>query len=98
MPYVGIFQTDITFIEDGNKNFVHGLINVYKQQLVVSKVLAQMQIYQNKAYDFHPVPQIQNLFLQLPAHDKREMDRMDKLMFDQSLRLEPRNADRSQIN
>jgi hypothetical protein len=62
VPYLGYYLTDLTFIEEGNPDLTVGLINIYKRQLVSEAILG-MQQYQQIAYNFHPVPQIQQLFL-----------------------------------
>lgn len=42
LPYLGVYLTDLTFIEDGNKNTVHGLINFNKRRLLY-RVLREIE-------------------------------------------------------
>ncbi len=34
IPYLGVYLTDLTFIEDGNKDFSNGLINFDKRRKI----------------------------------------------------------------
>ena len=50
IPYLGVYLTDLTFIEDGNPdNLPDGLVNFVKRQKV-SQVIAEIQQYQNTPY------------------------------------------------
>jgi hypothetical protein len=49
VPYLGTYLTDVTFIEDGNKAVIDGLIHWYKWQMM-GKVITQIQSYQTMAY------------------------------------------------
>jgi len=52
VPYLGIFLTDITFIDDGNKTLLDGdKINFLKQKLI-AKVLNKVLGYQTHRYEF----------------------------------------------
>merc|ERR1712137_292902 len=52
VPYIGIFLTDLTFIEDGNKALTKdGKINFSKHKLL-AKVLNQVLLFQSQKYEF----------------------------------------------
>jgi len=59
-PYLGVFLRDLTFIEDGNPDFVEddSLLNFEKMRMI-SGVLNQVRKYQSVPYMFEPVPTIQ---------------------------------------
>ena len=83
---LGMYLTDLTFIEDGHPDFVNEgdkeMINFIKcRQLAV--VIQDIQQYQQKSYAFHQVPVIYN-YLQTLEH--RSNDELYQL----SLELEPR--------
>ncbi|KAJ3436717.1 ras guanine nucleotide exchange factor i-related [Anaeramoeba flamelloides] len=90
IPYLGIFLTDLTFIEEGNQDFTDGLINFYKRSLI-AKVIKDVQIFQQKRYNFMPVMQISKF---LSNFDNFDSD----VLYEKSLLLEPRNCSRSDIN
>jgi hypothetical protein len=47
----GIYLTDLTFIEDGNPDYISSLINFKKRELVYD-VIREIEQYQQKGYDF----------------------------------------------
>eukprot|EP00164_Ancoracysta_twista_P010056 GFYU01015047.1.p1 GENE.GFYU01015047.1~~GFYU01015047.1.p1 ORF type:complete len:854 (-),score=178.57 GFYU01015047.1:98-2584(-) len=97
LPYLGTFLTDLTFIEDGNKDHLPGttLINFGKRQLVYN-VIEEIQRFQNTPYSFAEVHQIQQK-LNFPSMDNKERDSRQKALYATSLQREPRGADRSTI-
>ncbi|KAL5502442.1 hypothetical protein EMCRGX_G009216 [Ephydatia muelleri] len=64
VPYIGVFLKDLTFICDGNPDYLRGrLINVHKRRQVYSKV-EEIKRLQRDAYNFQPVLELQNYFTQ----------------------------------
>jgi len=50
IPYLGVYLTDLTFIEEGNKNIVdRGLVNFDKCYLIAA-VIGEIQQYQRIGY------------------------------------------------
>jgi len=88
----GVFLADLTFIDDGNPDFVHGLINFSKRRLDY-QVIASIQLYQAKPFNFREVPQIREYLIDFPESS----DAAEKENYERSLELEPRGAERSQI-
>lgn len=75
-------MTDITFIEDGNPDFIQGLINFRKRELLYS-VFCEIHQYQQTSY---PFPDTISAFLtELACNDEDEL-------YELSLLREPRNA------
>lgn len=90
IPYLGVYLTDLTFIEEGNKNEIEGLVNFHKRRLVY-KVLAEIEQFQLTGYNCNIDPNIMILLTQLNyVQDDTEMYAI-------SLLREPRNAERSDI-
>ena len=57
-PYVGLMLKDLTFIEDGNDNFLDKekkIINWQKMRMI-SDVFSSMQTFQQHPYDFEKQP------------------------------------------
>lgn len=80
----------MTFIEDGNRDVVHGsLINFSKHRLVYG-VTATLFKYQKTPYNLEKVDSIQAFLKALPQFD-------DKKLYSLSLKCEPRNAGRMDI-
>jgi len=85
IPYLGIYLTDLTFIEDGNQNMDGNLVN-FDKRYKVAAVIGEIQQYQRIGYDFAPYPQIQYWLTQLETVDEEEA-------YNISLRVEPRNSE-----
>eukprot|EP00003_Mantamonas_plastica_P005601 TRINITY_DN1451_c0_g1_i2.p1 TRINITY_DN1451_c0_g1~~TRINITY_DN1451_c0_g1_i2.p1 ORF type:complete len:935 (+),score=355.13 TRINITY_DN1451_c0_g1_i2:355-2805(+) len=61
VPYMGVFCTDLTFIEDGNSDEKDGLIN-FKKRMMISQVISQVKQCQKRPFDLIEVPQISRFF------------------------------------
>jgi len=59
VPYVGCFQTDLVFIEDGNKLWIQDQIHFYKCYMV-AEIIQQMRQYQQTPYNLTPVRSIKD--------------------------------------
>ena len=84
----GTYLTDLTFIEDGNPDYIQGLINYRKRELVYS-VIREIQQYQQESYTFELV-NIAHFLTELASNDENSL-------YDLSLLREPRNATIEQI-
>ncbi|KAJ6242096.1 ras guanine nucleotide exchange factor i-related [Anaeramoeba flamelloides] len=90
IPFMGIYLTDLTFIEDGNPDRVNGkLINFLKRVMIYDSI-ETIQRFQYKKYHLHPVHQISILLRDFDIYDKNEE-------YATSLLREPRNALQSEI-
>lgn len=62
IPYIGMYLTDLTFVDEGNISFTKdGLINFGKWRLT-AKILKKLSRFQHLLFVFDPVPVIQNIF------------------------------------
>ena len=78
-------MTDITFIEDGNPDYIKGLINFRKREFNYN-VLREIQQYQLIGYTFELVDNIAHYLTELPLI-ANEND-----LYELSLIREPKNA------
>jgi len=87
IPFIGVYQTDLTFIEDGNpKYFQNGLINFKKCSLVATTIIG-IQQYQQQPYNLTVVPMIKDFLLQgIKSAEAYNNDALYEL----SLKIEPR--------
>jgi len=84
IPYLGVFLTDLIFIEEGSTNKTkNGLINFAKRRLYAD-VLLKIQTLQQSPYNFREVPELQTVLQDLK--DIKD----DDYLYNQSLKVEPR--------
>eukprot|EP01114_Cavostelium_apophysatum_P016225 TRINITY_DN4563_c0_g1_i1.p2 TRINITY_DN4563_c0_g1~~TRINITY_DN4563_c0_g1_i1.p2 ORF type:complete len:283 (+),score=95.25 TRINITY_DN4563_c0_g1_i1:938-1786(+) len=87
VPFIGVHQTDLIFIEEGNLTKQNnGLVNFRKCRLV-AKTIQELQQMQNQPYNLAPVVQIQQLIVE--GIKEAEHETMDSL-YELSLLAEPR--------
>jgi len=82
IPYLGMYLTDLTFIEDGNPNMHGKLVNFFKRQLV-SEVISNIQQYQQTPYNLEPVKFLQFWLMNIKTLDKEKC-------YEMSLQILPR--------
>jgi len=83
IPYIGVYLTDLTFIEDGNPESAN-FINFRKRELV-SRILQEIQDFKLLSYNFETIEPLRTYLIELPFMDE---DSLYKL----SLQREPRNS------
>jgi son of sevenless-like protein len=73
IPYLGVYLTDLTFIEDGNKDYVtdEGLINFDKRRKI-STVIREIQQYQQTPYCLEAVPWLQDMLNKVEYWEENE--------------------------
>jgi len=67
IPYMGMYQTDLTFIEDGNPDKIGDLHN-FSKRILVSNVIQEIKQYQQAPYHLEPVPVVQNYLSSIAAN------------------------------
>ncbi|KAH3732741.1 Ras guanine nucleotide exchange factor [Pelomyxa schiedti] len=83
IPYLGVFLTDLTMIDDGNPDILpSGLIN-FEKRIIMSKVIKKIHEHKTVPYCLKPVPEIQQYLLNPPLLSDSEM-------FNMSLTWEPK--------
>eukprot|EP01132_Coremiostelium_polycephalum_P005608 gene5608-6979_t len=105
LPYLGVHLTDLTFMEENPDYIPHevlpnktvDLINFTKRTLVF-KVISLVQQYQQQSYNIQPVHQIQEFLLNIKSDFKgQSLDLYQQELYRESLRREPKRAQRSDI-
>ena len=85
VPYIGLYQTDMTFSEDGNKSTRDGLVNWYKCG-IQAKILSGLHSHQRGLYALTPVPFLLKFFSSdLPVISEDDI-------WDLSYEIEPRGS------
>jgi len=87
IPFLGVYQTDLTFVEEGNPDkFSNGLWN-FKKCRMVAAVITELQQYQQKPYNLSVVPSITKFFI---TQQQEAMAVDEKKLYALSLEAEPR--------
>lgn len=89
IPYIGVYLTDLTYMEDGNPNFIDNRINFTKRSLI-STLIREIQQYQAISYNIKPIKELQQL-LEFPIFSEE----MEKRLYEISLIREPRAQQQS---
>jgi son of sevenless-like protein len=88
VPYVGLYLTDLTFIEDGNPHLYDQKVNVYRRRLTYQVIKEFMTMVNNTPYNIEKIPQIITLLANIENNPSRMTEREQ---YDTSLNLEPRD-------
>eukprot|EP01103_Thecamoeba_quadrilineata_P012596 TRINITY_DN3290_c0_g1_i3.p1 TRINITY_DN3290_c0_g1~~TRINITY_DN3290_c0_g1_i3.p1 ORF type:complete len:665 (-),score=119.66 TRINITY_DN3290_c0_g1_i3:58-2010(-) len=89
VPFMGVYLTDLTFIEEGNADTVDNLINFRKKTLEY-EIIISVQRFQKIAYNYKLVPQVLHLLLSNRSLSEAELYKI-------SLQIEPRNSKRKDL-
>ncbi len=87
VPFFGVYLTDLTFVENGNPDFLQGdsqMIN-FSKRVKIADIIREIQQYQSLPYVFHDVDDIQS-YLTAGFDSAPSIDEQYQL----SLTLEPR--------
>lgn len=86
IPYVGMYLTDLSFIEEGTPNYSpEGLLNFSKMRMI-AHVIREIQHLQNGSYKIELNPRVANYLLDESRHLQ------DDEMYRCSLAIEPRSS------
>jgi hypothetical protein len=72
IPYLGMYLTDLTFIEEGNKDFYGNLIN-FRKRRQTSETIRKVQQYQQTPYNLELVEFIQKKLKNLKVFNENEL-------------------------
>ncbi|ORE01478.1 ras GEF [Rhizopus microsporus var. microsporus] len=90
IPFLGIYLQDLTFIEDGNPDYLrksNNLINFAKRQKV-AEVIRELKQFQSFAYNFQTLQELQD-FIQAQLNCEHDVEKL----YERSLQLEPRASE-----
>ena len=90
--YLGVYLTDLTFIEDGIPSLTPSELINFNKRAKTAEVIRDIQQYQSIPYLLQPVPELQDYILSnlQAAGDVHDM-------YDRSLELEPREREDEKI-
>ncbi|CAI2180023.1 2452_t:CDS:2, partial [Funneliformis geosporum] len=93
VPFLGVYLTDLTFIEDGNPNNLKKsrLIN-FSKRMKTAEVIREIQQYQSAPYNLNSIQEIQ-AFIKCRLQNSRDVADL----YDISLSMEPREREDEKI-
>jgi len=94
IPFLGLYLTDLTFIEDGNKDFLANsdFIN-FDKRTKTAKVIQEIYHFQRHPYHFQAVPQIEDYLTNLAQYEKNEEE-----FYEISQQIEKKESDGEVLN
>ncbi|KAF7269538.1 hypothetical protein GWI33_017431 [Rhynchophorus ferrugineus] len=84
IPYLGVYLTDLSFIEEGTPNFIDDNLLNFSKMRMIAHIIREIRHYQQTAYRIGLVTRVSNYLLDTSLM----MD--DDLLYATSLQLEPR--------
>ncbi|KAH8146296.1 uncharacterized protein LAJ45_09739 [Morchella importuna] len=94
VPFLGVYLKDLTFVADGNEDFIKGdkgFIN-FDKRVKTANIVREIQQYQSVPYPLQPVPELQEYII-TNMQSARDVNDMYNL----SLSLEPREREDEKI-
>jgi RasGEF domain len=89
IPYLGVYQTDLTFIDDGNPDTLGSDVNFFKRRLM-AEVIKEVQSFQQKPYNLLPVASVRDW---LHTQETDVWPFLDETgIYEASLEVEPREG------
>ncbi|EFA86730.1 RasGEF domain-containing protein [Heterostelium album PN500] len=80
IPYVGLFLTDYTYLDESNPPLVNGgMVNVERIYLIGNRVQEFFQLFTNCSYNFQSQPQVREAILGEKVWDENETFRLSKI-------------------
>ncbi|ORX45619.1 ras GEF [Piromyces finnis] len=93
MPFLGVYFTDLTFVELGNADYIAKTSNInFEKRRKAAKIINEIKHYQNKTFNFIPVKPIQDFIINLDKYKNQPFYTEDEL-YDLSLKYEKREED-----
>ncbi|KAG9040495.1 hypothetical protein FS837_000553 [Tulasnella sp. UAMH 9824] len=90
IPFLGVYLTTLTFIQDGNKDMLNkenNMINFGKRQKA-AEVIREIKTYQSRPYNLTELPNVQDLIQNSLARVENSPD-----FWELSMQLEPRERE-----
>ena len=87
LPYLGMFLSDLTFIDEGNPSKIDGLINYTKCQQTC-KVIQKIRKLQSQDFPFKPLDILQQFLL-----NSTEIKETESELYGMSLGCQPRGTE-----
>ncbi|KAI6166678.1 ras GEF [Pisolithus thermaeus] len=95
VPFVGVFLTALTHIQDGSKDYLPGNLVNFRKRQKVSEVIQDLQRWQTHPHNFHPLPSVL-VYIDESLQPFGEQDVSD-VFWKLSLEREPREREEEKL-
>jgi son of sevenless-like protein len=92
VPFIGVFLTTLTFIQDGSKDTLPGNLVNFRKRQKASEVIQDIQRWQTLPHHFHPLSAVQIYIEESLGKFSEQVDVGDKF-WNLSLEREPRERE-----
>lgn len=92
VPFIGVFLTTLTFIQDGSKDSLPGNLVNFRKRQKASEVIQDIQRWQTIPHHFHPLTSVQGYLEESLGKFNDQVDVGD-MFWNRSLELEPRERE-----
>jgi hypothetical protein len=93
MPFLGVYFTDLTFVELGNNDYLDKNSNLnFEKRRKAARIINEIKHYQKKTFTFKPVDPIIDFIENLENNENQPKYSEDDL-YDKSLMYEPREEE-----
>ncbi|KAH7926456.1 ras GEF [Leucogyrophana mollusca] len=92
VPFIGVFLTTLTFIQDGSKDTLPGNLVNFRKRQKASEVIQDIQRWQTLPHHFHPLASVQTYIEESLGKFSEPVDVGD-LFWNLSLEREPRERE-----
>eukprot|EP01133_Synstelium_polycarpum_P014228 gene14228-16787_t len=79
IPYLGLFLTDYTYLDESNPPLLNGMINIERIYLIGNRVQEFFQLFTNCGYNFVSNPPVRDAILGEKVWDENETFRLSKI-------------------
>ncbi|KAH7885130.1 ras GEF [Phlebopus sp. FC_14] len=95
VPFVGVFLTALTHIQDGSKDYLPGNLVNFRKRQKTSEVIQDLQRWQMQPHNFHPLPSVL-VFIDEALGQFGDQDASD-VFWQLSLEREPREKEEDRL-
>lgn len=92
VPFIGVFLTTLTFIQDGSKDTLPGNLVNFRKRQKASEVIQDIQRWQTIPHHFHPLASVQG-YLEESLNKFNDQVDVSDMFWNLSLEREPRERD-----
>ncbi|KAI0316803.1 ras guanine nucleotide exchange factor domain-containing protein [Amylostereum chailletii] len=92
VPFIGVYLTTLTFIQDGAPNNISGNLVNFRKRMKAAEVIQEIQKWQSKPFNFHRVDAIYG-YIEESLNKFNDVRDVSDVFWNRSLEREPRERE-----